>query len=219
LRLVLLLITSFLALGLVFAACTDDNDNGNGNNGEVEATETPGPVGTPVRFPEPTLDGNTLTSPGKGYRATFPDTWTVRPAYGSIGGEALDVAFLNEDEEAGPVRPTMSIGCRPIDGPVDLEEFTRSRVSGLIELRVSEPDLSSRVVAGTSAMVVSYQRELVGEEGRDTIRQQEVYLVGERCIFNISLLTSPEEMERFSQDFEEMLSTFELIDVVTEDAG
>lgn len=202
-------LTTVLFAGAV--ACSEDD-------GSPPARETPTPspaLPAVTPFPAPTVVGRTLSSTAKKYSVTFPEGWVLRPNYATVGNESLDVAFLEEEIPSGPVRPSLAIGCMPVELIADLGEYVESRVAGLQQTLGQAGDVEERTVGGARAAFVTYEK-LIGEErtataGQESIRQVDVFFVGDVCAFTVSLLTSPEDASSLEPGFLAMLNSFEFL--------
>jgi hypothetical protein len=189
-----------LALGL--AAC------GGGGAGEP----TPGAAETPAPTAEGTAgaEGYTITdslfeSQKNGYQARFPEGWTPRPDLVTTPGLTVD-AFFGANEVEG-VQPNVAVTCEELAEGTTLEDYFNGKMDIVKRVAKVEPEVSSRDVAGEKAMVAYYRREQVEAPFEKT----EVYLINERCGWDISLTVPLNHGAEYQGPFEEFLDSFQFL--------
>jgi hypothetical protein len=180
--------------------------------GDDDPSDVPTPRATEQAvFASPTIEAQKLTSTEKGYTVTFPEGWNIRANYGTIQGESLDIALLDDAVTSSQVRPTLTIGCFPhqAGSAPDQAEFQQARVSAVRNSLAEPPVLTTRQVAGVQASVATYTKQIdVGSGQVDSIRQQDVFFVGPLCSFSLSLLSAPEDEGLFQPQFDAMADSF-----------
>jgi hypothetical protein len=205
-----------LSVGTLLIAALAVGCGGDDDDGFVSPSPTREPsVPAVTPFPAPTVVGQMLTSPAKGFSIVFPDGWTINPGYGgTIGTESIDVAFL-EDAAATPVgqvRPSLVVGCIPVDVIPDPEAYPEQRSTALQSTLETPGEVRELQVANAPAIAVTYEKEIARETGsEERIRQTDVFFVTPYCGFTVSLLSAPEDAARFDPQFEAMLDSFQLI--------
>jgi hypothetical protein len=189
-----------LALGL--AAC--------GGDGAEEATpgvaETPAPTagGTPADGGY-TITDSLFESQKNGYQARFPEGWTPRPNFVTAPGLAVD-AFFAPNEVAG-VQANVAVTCEELaEGPT-LEDYFNGKMNVVKRVAQVEPEVSSRDVGGEKAMVAHYSRE----QAEAPFEKTEVYLISERCGWDISLTVPLNHGAEYQGPFEQFLDSFQFL--------
>ena len=196
------------ALAISLAACSDDNGDG-GDDGDDAATSVPR---TPLAAdPEPTLEGNDVTSTGKGYAARYPDGWEPRFNFAATPQQRVDAYFAPDpdgDPEVG-VRANIAVTCDRIADGVALDEYFAAKRSLISSLAGADPPEPVTVtVAGTPALRVEYNQP---QAQGDDLRKVDTYVVKGSCGYNISLTAEQPQVAGLIDDYDAFIVSFRLL--------
>jgi len=192
----LLALLAFLSVAL--AAC--------GGGGE-EAGPTAGPTtaaqGTPMSTP--IISDGQFEFPDKGYSVRFPDGWT--PVANFLPGPDFSVDAFFAPEEVNGLQPNMAVNCEQLQQGTDLNEYFNAKVNVVKQVTKVEPEVGSRQVDGQDAKFYRFTRQ----DTDPPIEKTEVFLVTEKCGWDISLTAPLENPASYRTLFDEFLDSFRLL--------
>jgi len=194
-------------LAILVAACGNDGNGDDGASGDVTPV-----VRTPLAAdPLPTVDGNNVTSPGKGYAVRYPDGWEPRFNFAITPLQRVDAYFAPDpdgDPEVG-VRANIAVTCDTIpDGTLLDDYFARKRDLIRSVAGIEPPDAAQITVAGAPAMRVEYNEP---QAQGDDLRKVDTYLVKGRCGYNISLTAEQPAVAGLIGAYDAFLESFTLL--------
>lgn len=160
------IVTIAAMAGLGAVAC----GGGGGQAPTPEVTVVSGTVVPSTPFPEPTITGNRVESPSKGYSVEFPQGWTVDSNVLAYGGVTAD-AFFAPEEVAG-VQPSISVSREDLSEALSPETYLEEKVKTAQAVGAEGLDVKGgSTVAGREASILNYglTRDSVQMEKRDVV--------------------------------------------------
>ena len=159
---------------------------------------------TPI--PEPTITGNHVEDPSKGYGVEFPQGWTVDSNVLTYAGVTAD-AFFAPEEIAG-VQPSISVSREDLSEVLSPEIYLEEKVKTAQAIGAEGLDVKGgSTVAGRDASILNYGLT------RDSIRleKRDVVFVGGGHGWVITLTIPAGQGETFYPLFDAFLGSFELL--------
>jgi hypothetical protein len=157
-------------------------------------------------FPLPTITGNHVEYPSKGYSVEFPEGWTVDSNVLTYGGVTAD-AFFAPEEVAG-VQASISVSREDLSDVLSPETYLEEKVKTVQAIGAEGLDVrGGSTVAGREASILNYglTRDSVRLEKRDVI------FVGGGHGWVITLTIPAGQGETFYPLFDAFLGSFELL--------
>lgn len=184
-----------LLFGAVFvqASCTDDGDDDPDDGGDTRTT---------VARADPTVIGQDVSFPSKGYSARIPQGWTFDPNAIVFGNLSSDL-FL-APAGADPVQASIAVTCETIPAALSLQEYVEAKTATLEELTGSELTPRTVQVSGQEASQVEY-----GQTREDiTLSRRDVITVEDECAWSISLSAPGGQLADYEDVFNSFLAEF-----------
>jgi len=157
-------------------------------------------------FPQPTITGNHVEYPSKGYSVEFPEGWTVDSNVLAYAGVTAD-AFFAPEEVAG-LQPSISVSREDLSEALSPETYLQEKVKTAQAVGAEGLDVQGgSTVAGREASILNYGLT------RDSVRleKREVIFVGSGHGWVITLTIPPGQGETFYPLLEAFLGSFELL--------
>jgi len=171
----------------------------------AEASATPQARATP--FPTPQINGSQIDSE-KGYAATFPEGWRVRPNFVNTSDATTD-AFFEPAPQAG-VQASIAVLCvlnKAPDASTYLAgvQTTTARLPQNSNIQVSE-----RTVSGVKATIETYGFESKQDPSSPKLDKQDVIFSSSKCDWTITLTTPAGQRDKYAAAFNGFLDSFKL---------
>ena len=157
-------------------------------------------------FPQPTITGNHVEYPSKGYGVEFPQGWTVDSNVLTYAGVTAD-AFFAPEEIAG-VQPSISVSREDLSEALSPETYQQEKVKTAQAIGAEGLDVQGgTTVAGREASILNYSLT------RDSVRleKRDVIFVGGGHGWVITLTIPAGQGETFYPLFDAFLGSFELL--------
>jgi hypothetical protein len=184
---------------MILAAC----GSGDGGNNSAAPTERP-----PQELP--TVTGDAVTFPAKGYALTIPAGWTYEPNV--TRSETISPDLLISQETIDDVQASVTITCERV--PADISDFTlanffdnkaeRAQTVGATDLAEDE----ERTIAGVPARVLRYNRVV---DPTTIARQDFLFLHGD-CAWQLAFTSAPSATETLQPTIDALVSSFQFVD-------
>ena len=172
----------------------------------VVGTAVPGTVVSSTPFPLPTITGNLLESPAKGYSVQFPEGWTADSNALSFGGMTTDIFFATE--EIAGVQPNIAVSREEISDALSPETYLETKIRTVQGLGAQNLDVKSgSTVAGREAAIMNYGLT------RDNVQveKREVVFVDDGHGWSIALTIPTGQGATYYPLFDAFLGSFKLL--------
>jgi len=196
------LFTAILAfVTLALAAC-----GGNGDEVAQPTAAGQATAGTATPMNTPVITDNLFEFKDKGYSVSFPEGWLPMPNYLPGPNFSIDAFFAPEEVEG--LQPNMAVTCEGLPEGMTLEEYFDLKVEVVKQVTKAEPETSSREVDGQEARQLRYTRE---KNIDAPMEKTEVFLVTERCGWDISLTVPFTDRADYHEPFDQFVDSFHLL--------
>jgi hypothetical protein len=189
----LLALLAFLSVAL--AAC--------GGDGEEAGQPTTAAQGTPMSTP--IISDSQFEFPDKGYSVRFPEGWT--PVANFLPGPDFSIDAFFAPEEVNGLQPNIAVNCERLPEGMKLDEYFDAKVDVVKQVIRVEPEVGSREVGGEDAKFYRFARQ----DTDPPIEKTEVFLVTEKCGWDIALTAPYDNPASYEKLFEEFLDSFRLL--------
>ena len=172
----------------------------------VVGTAVPGTAVSSTPFPAPTVTGNRLESPSKGYAVQFPEGWSVVSNVVAYDGLTAD-AFFAPNEIAG-LQPNIAVSREDLSDTLSPETYVETKVKTARGLGAQNLEVTSgSSVAGREASIMNYGlvRDSVQLEKRDVV------FVDDGHGWVITLTVPSGQGASFYPLFDQFLGSFKLL--------
>jgi hypothetical protein len=168
------------------------------------------PAANVTPFPTPFITGSTVRSPSKGYAATFPEGWRVRPNIIQTADASVD-SFFEPLVEGAKVQANIAVNCIVLkaSSPAQRIEFEKT----MTVRRGTNKDIvvSERQVAGLTATVLGYRFESANTTTPD-LDKQDIFFSSDKCDWTITTTAAAGEYGKYQQQFDAFINSFDLLD-------
>jgi len=180
------------------------------SNGSDNSDSTP-QAGTPEVRPTPdalpTVNGNSVISTAKDYSVTFPQDWNPRFNLVSSPTQRADSYFA--PEAAGlTINTNITIVCDSDNGAVPAD-FVQRKLAVVEQLTGSAPTTVPVTVAGRPGERADYTQ--TSSAANLTIAKSDVYVVGDKCGYTITLTSDPSKRDEYQDEYQSMLDSFAIL--------
>jgi hypothetical protein len=189
----LLVLLAFLSVAL--AAC----GGGGEQAGQPTTAAQDTPTGTPI------ISDSQFEFPDKGYSVNFPEGWT--PVANFIPGPDFSIDAFFAPEEVNGLKPNIAVNCEQLPEGTKLDDYFDAKVNVVKQVIKVEPEVGSRQVNGQDAKFYRFTRQ----DTDPPIEKTEVFLVTEKCGWDIALTAPYDNPASYEQLFEEFLNSFRLL--------
>lgn len=191
-----------VSMSLTAVACGGGKEGGVVSSPTASAELTVAPL-TPLA--EPTIVGNEIVFPDKGYKAAIPEGWSVDANILRQGRVTYDGFFGPEEIEG--VQPSLTVAREELEDTLDLSAYVDLNLTTISALVGADVTVSGSVeVAGQQSSFVDYARkEPVALDRRDVI------FVDKNLGWTISLTTPGGQRDTFLPILNDFLASFQLL--------
>jgi len=186
------IVLGLLAVALLAASCGNDEEGP-----KVLPTLPPG---------TPAITDSHFDFPARGYSVEIPDGWTPDANYISGPEFATDAFFA--PQAVGEVKPNISVTCAVVEAGITTDNYAQGKLELIRGLAKSEPNVSSRQVAGLSALAVEYQPQVSGVE----VEKIDIIFVRGPCGWTITLTAPGGRLEEYRDIFESFLASYQVLE-------
>jgi len=197
------LLTAILAfVTLTLAACGggDEEVAQPTAAGQATAASTPTPMNTP------TITDSLFEFKDKGYSVRFPEGWTPLANYLPGPDFSIDAFFAPQEIEG--VQPNIAVNCEELPEGMTLQEYFDAEVEVVKQVAKVEPETSSREVDGQEARQLRFTRE---QNIAAPMEKTDVFLITERCGWDISLTAPFNDRASYHEPFEQFVDSFRFL--------
>jgi hypothetical protein len=166
------------------------------------ATATRPPA--PTAFPEPTLVADVVTSPLKGYTATVPVDFHLRPNIATDSGARFPTDAFFGPASTGTVQPSISLTCYATVAGKTLENYRDDWATFIGAFSSTNIVTTETTVSGLRAFVFTYDQTLHGQADsatpvttNDAVQKQDYIVVQDDCRWLIAVLTPPGQLDTY----------------------
>jgi hypothetical protein len=194
---------AILAAALLAFACDDD---GGPDANETSSAETPQAQTT--ADPLPTVTGNTVVSPAKGYSITFPADWQTRFNLVTSPTQRADSYFA--PESAGlTINTNITVVCETTADGAAPADFIERRIATITQLTGGSPQLSDVTVASRQGQRADYTQ--TSTAANLELAKSDVYVLGDDCGYTITLTADPSKRDEYQDEFQAMVDSFTIL--------
>jgi hypothetical protein len=155
------------------------------------------------------VEGNAVTSPGKGYAVVFPDGWDPRFNFAQTPQQRVDAYFAPDDDPEEGVRSNIAVTCDRVPADTTLDAYYSRKRELITSLSGSAPpDPTSVTVAGVPAMRVEYNQP---QANGDDLRKIDTYVVRGECGYNISLTAEQPAVAALVAPYDAFIASFSFV--------
>lgn len=161
-------------------------------------------------FPTPQVIGSTITSPTKGYSASFPDGWKFHANLVQTADASIDAIF----EPLAPganVQASISANCIVERGGQSEDERVAFQKTNTLRQGLNKDiTVSQMKFAGMDATVLSY-RFVSQTAGTPELDKQDILFASPKCAWIVTTTAPAGQRDKYQANFAIFLNSFKLL--------
>ena len=158
----------------------------------------------------PTVTGDVINYPAKGYRARIPSGWNFQP--NAVRAEEFAPDYLIRPETVDGVQANIIITCEQLVGEarqLTLDQFVENKTTRAIRLGATDDaERPATTVGGAPVRVLQYSRVL----NNTPIVRRDMLFLHDDCAWQFAYTVSPGLADSLQSDVDAFASSFEFID-------